>query len=77
MNQITPIETNTDLLPPLRCICLHRAVQLSNGIVLRYVISGALVAGNTIVYKPATDTPWTGLKLYEVYRDAGLPGGSL
>jgi 1-pyrroline-5-carboxylate dehydrogenase len=27
------------------------------------------------VYKPAEDTPWTGLKLYEIYRDAGLPGG--
>jgi 1-pyrroline-5-carboxylate dehydrogenase len=37
--------------------------------------SAALVAGNTVVYKPAEDTPWTGLKLYEVYRDAGLPAG--
>jgi len=37
--------------------------------------SAALVAGNTVVYKPAEDTPWTGLKLYEVYRDAGLPDG--
>jgi 1-pyrroline-5-carboxylate dehydrogenase len=27
------------------------------------------------VYKPAEDTPWTGLALYEVYRDAGLPPG--
>jgi 1-pyrroline-5-carboxylate dehydrogenase len=37
--------------------------------------SAALVAGNTVVYKPAEDTPWTGLKLYEVYRAAGLPDG--
>ena len=37
--------------------------------------SAALVAGNAVVYKPAEDTPWTGLKLYEVYRDAGLPAG--
>jgi 1-pyrroline-5-carboxylate dehydrogenase len=28
-----------------------------------------------VVYKPAEDTPWTGLRLYEVYRDAGLPAG--
>jgi 1-pyrroline-5-carboxylate dehydrogenase len=37
--------------------------------------SAALAAGNAVVYKPAEDTPWTGLKLYEVYRDAGLPAG--
>jgi 1-pyrroline-5-carboxylate dehydrogenase len=37
--------------------------------------SAALVAGNAVVYKPAEETPWTGLKLYEVYRDAGLPAG--
>jgi 1-pyrroline-5-carboxylate dehydrogenase len=28
-----------------------------------------------VVYKPAEDTPWTGLRLYQVYRDAGLPAG--
>src|SRR5207249_1305740 len=32
-------------------------------------------AGNAVVYKPAQDTPWTGLELHEVYRDAGLPPG--
>src|SRR5207249_4465486 len=37
--------------------------------------SAALVAGNAVVYKPAEDTPWTGLKLYEIYRGAGLPAG--
>src|SRR5437588_568932 len=26
-------------------------------------------------FKPAEEAPWTGLKLYEVYRDAGLPAG--
>jgi 1-pyrroline-5-carboxylate dehydrogenase len=38
--------------------------------------AGALVAGNTIVFKPASDTPWSGLCLYEVLRDAGLPPGA-
>ena len=37
--------------------------------------AGALVAGNTIVFKPASDTPLSGLCLYEVLRDAGLPPG--
>lgn len=37
--------------------------------------AGALVTGNTAVYKPSSDTPLSGLKLYEVYRDAGMPEG--
>src|SRR5437764_8861733 len=37
--------------------------------------AAALVAVNAVVYKPAEEAPWTGLKLYEVYRDAGLPAG--
>ena len=35
----------------------------------------ALVAGNTIVMKPATDTPWVVRLLAECFRDAGLPDG--
>ena len=35
----------------------------------------ALVAGNTIVMKPATDTPFTVRLLAECFRDAGLPQG--
>jgi len=37
----------------------------------------ALVAGNTVVMKPATDTPWTVRLLAECFRDAGLPQGVL
>jgi 1-pyrroline-5-carboxylate dehydrogenase len=36
---------------------------------------GALVAGNTVVFKPSSDAPFCGLKLYEIFRDAGLPNG--
>ena len=35
----------------------------------------ALVAGNTVVFKPASDTPLTGRLLAECMRDAGLPDG--
>ncbi|MCH7588197.1 MAG: aldehyde dehydrogenase family protein [Chloroflexi bacterium] len=35
----------------------------------------ALLAGNTIVMKPASDTPWTVRLLAECFRDAGLPDG--
>ncbi len=74
MNKLTPIETNTDVLRPygvFACIApFNFPLALSCG-----MSSAALVAGNTIVYKPAKDTPLTGLKLYEVYRDAGIGPG--
>lgn len=35
----------------------------------------ALVAGNCVVFKPASDTPLTGYLLMEAFRDAGLPDG--
>src|SRR3989440_5682181 len=74
MAKVTPIERNTDVLRPygvFACIApFNFPLALSTG-----MSSAALVAGNAVVYKPAEDTPWTGLKLYEVYRDAGLPAG--
>jgi 1-pyrroline-5-carboxylate dehydrogenase len=35
----------------------------------------ALVTGNTLVMKPATDTPWVVRLLAQCFRDAGLPDG--
>ena len=75
MAKVTPVERNTDLLRPygvFACIApFNFPLALSTG-----MSSAALVAGNAVVYKPAEDAPWTGLKLYEVYRDAGLPKGA-
>jgi 1-pyrroline-5-carboxylate dehydrogenase len=74
MARITPVERNTDVLRPygvFACIApFNFPLALSAG-----MSSAALAAGNAVVYKPAEDAPWTGLKLYEVYRDAGLPNG--
>src|SRR6478672_5131963 len=75
MARITPVERNTDVLRPygvFACIApFNFPLALSAG-----MSSAALVAGNTVVYKPAEDTPWTGLELYHIYRDAGLPPGA-
>lgn len=38
-------------------------------------IAPALAAGNTVVHKPATDTPLTALALAQVILDAGMPPG--
>ncbi len=35
----------------------------------------ALVTGNTVVLKPATDSPYTGVLLAQCFHDAGIPAG--
>jgi 1-pyrroline-5-carboxylate dehydrogenase len=74
MANLTPVERNTEVLRPygvFACIApFNFPLALSTG-----MSSAALMAGNAVVYKPAEDAPWTGLHLYEVYRDAGVPAG--
>ena len=40
-------------------------------------IAPALVAGNTVVFKPATLTPATAVRLVEIFEEAGVPAGVL
>ncbi len=40
-------------------------------------IGAALVTGNTVVFKVASDTAWSGALLMDAFRDAGVPGGVL
>lgn len=40
-------------------------------------IAPALVCGNTVVFKPATLTPWTATLLVEIFAEAGVPTGVL
>jgi 1-pyrroline-5-carboxylate dehydrogenase len=39
--------------------------------------AGALVAGNTVVLKPSTETPLTALLLCRIFLEAGVPGNAL
>ena len=40
-------------------------------------IAPALVCGNALVYKPASATPLSAVKLVEIFEEAGLPAGVL
>ncbi len=40
-------------------------------------IAPALVAGNTVIFKPASITPFTGTRVVEIFAEAGLPAGVL
>jgi len=74
MGRLSPNENAVSVLRPFgvfACIApFNFPMALSTG-----MSAAALIAGNAVVYKPSQDTPWTGLRLHEVYRDAGLPPG--
>ncbi len=41
------------------------------------MVGGALITGNTVVFKPTSAAPFSGLKLYESFVEAGVPGGAI
>ncbi len=45
--------------------------------ILTGMTSAAIVTGNTVLLKPATDTPAVGYRLVEIMQEAGLPAGVL
>ncbi|NUM89043.1 MAG: aldehyde dehydrogenase family protein, partial [Bdellovibrionales bacterium] len=45
--------------------------------ILTGMTSAAIVTGNTVLLKPASDTPAIGYRLVEIFREAGLPSGVL
>jgi 1-pyrroline-5-carboxylate dehydrogenase len=74
MQRLSEKEDNRDVLRPFGVWVIispfNFPMALSGG-----PSSGALLGGNTVVLKPATDTPLTAYELSECYRAAGLPDG--
>jgi 1-pyrroline-5-carboxylate dehydrogenase len=68
-------ERNTDVLRPYGVFAViapfNFPAALSAG-----MAGAALIAGNTVVFKPSEDTPWTGAILGEIFAAAGLPDGA-
>ena len=68
------ISTNTSILRPygvwLVISPFNFPAALTGG-----PAGAVLVTGNTLVMKPATDTPWTARLIAECFRDAGIPDG--
>ncbi len=74
MQRLSEKEDNRDVLRPFGVWIIvspfNFPMALAGG-----PSSGALLGGNTVVFKPATDTPMTGWELAQCYREAGLPDG--
>jgi 1-pyrroline-5-carboxylate dehydrogenase len=86
--QMMRIADSSDLLvpyPPEQL--MYRYIPLGVGAIIppwnfplaipTGMASAAIVAGNTVVFKPAEQSPWIGYKLCELLWEIGLPEGVL
>lgn len=74
MGRFLPGETARSLLRPYGVWAVIAPFNFPLAIAAGMSV-GAAIAGNTVVFKPASDTPFMGLKLCEVLHEAGLPAG--
>jgi 1-pyrroline-5-carboxylate dehydrogenase len=76
MGQLSPQEINRSVLRPYGVWAViapfNFPVALATG-----MLAGALIGGNTVVFKPSHETPLTGLLVYQCLADAGLPSGAI
>ena len=74
MGQFLPGETTRSILKPYGVWAVVAPFNFPLAIAAG-MSTGALITGNTVVFKPASDTPFMGLRLGEVLREAGVPPG--
>ena len=74
MDTIDPRESNVSILKPVGVWAVVGPFNFPHAL-CSGMSSGALVAGNTIVFKPASATPMSGYQIARCYVDAGLPAG--
>ena len=76
MGRYYPDERATSVLKPFGVWAVVSPFNFPLAIATGMTV-GALITGNTAVLKPASDTPFIALKLYEALREAGVPGSAL
>ncbi len=74
MGSIDPSERNRSVLRPFGVWAVLAPFNFPHALSAG-MSSGALVAGNTVVFKPASATPLAGHELARCYLDAGVPAG--
>jgi 1-pyrroline-5-carboxylate dehydrogenase len=75
MASLDPREQNQSLLRPFGVWAVLAPFNFPHALSAG-MSSGALVAGNTVVFKPASATPLAGYELARCYLDAGVPAGA-
>jgi 1-pyrroline-5-carboxylate dehydrogenase len=69
-------ETSRIVMKPYGVWCVIAPFNFPAAILIG-MSTGALITGNTIVLKPASDTPIIAYKFAQIMEDAGLPNGVL
>ena len=76
MGRLVPTDTNTSVLRPYGVWAVIAPWNFPYAL-LGAPAAAALVAGNTVVMKPSSETPLSGVKLVEIFEQAGVPAGAI
>ncbi|MBK9142421.1 MAG: aldehyde dehydrogenase family protein [Candidatus Melainabacteria bacterium] len=76
MGSLSPAESNTSVLRPYGVWAVIAPYNFPYAL-LGAPMAAALLAGNTVVAKPSSSTPLSGIKLTEIFHEAGVPGGAV
>ncbi|HLK88979.1 MAG TPA: aldehyde dehydrogenase family protein [Polyangia bacterium] len=76
MGRLAPSDRNESVLRPYGVWAVIAPWNFPYAL-LAAPVAAALVAGNTVVCKPSSETPLSGVKLAEIFHAAGVPADAL
>jgi len=76
MGQLVPTDDNTSVLRPYGVWTVIAPWNFPYAL-MGAPVAAALLTGNTVVMKPSSETPLSGILLAEIFSEAGLPPGTV
>jgi 1-pyrroline-5-carboxylate dehydrogenase len=76
MAKLSPQDTNTSVLRPYGVWAVIAPWNFPYAL-LGAPMAAALLAGNTVIAKPSSETPLSGVKIVEIFQEAGFPAGAV
>lgn len=76
MGRLSPADTNTSVLRPYGVWAVVAPWNFPYAL-LGAPLAAALLAGNTVIAKPSSETPVSGVKIVEIFQQAGVPAGAI
>ena len=76
MGKLAPTDDNTSVLRPFGVWAVIAPWNFPYAL-MGAPVAAALLTGNTVVMKPSSETPLSGVKLVEIFEEAGLPAGTV
>jgi 1-pyrroline-5-carboxylate dehydrogenase len=76
MGKLSPADSNTSVLRPYGVWAVIAPWNFPYAL-LGAPVAAALLAGNTVVAKPSSETPLSGVKIAEIFQEAGFPPGTI